>query len=195
MVKNTPYRPNSTAFGLRICSTLDQLRRFRLGPSHSTNQISVTSVCTNRYSTHSSALILKKIYSMPLLLLHRQERDHAQIRTNQRRRCQYRGYNCRTALDQLSKQHRKLPQGSLSLYIMYAGSAIVPSMSSHEAHPRLTATGKRIVGVAVGRFGQCFSPTKRRPKIMGENRQALHYQCNPNINLKKKRIFLHVTLL
>ena len=110
------------------------------------------------------------------ILLHRQERNLAQICTNQRCHCQYRGYSCRTALDQLSKRHRKLPQGSLSPYIMYAGSEIVPSMSLHEAHPRSTATGRRIVGVAIGRFGQRFSPTKRRPKIMGENRQALHYQ-------------------
>ena len=137
-----------------ICSTLDQLRRFRLGPSHSNNQISVTSECTNRYS---SALILKKVYRIPLLLLHRQERDHAQIRTNQCRRCQYRGYNCRTALDQLSKRRRKLPQlGKPFTLHNVRGLSIVPSLSSREAHPRSTATGKRRVGVAVGRFGQRF---------------------------------------
>ena len=82
--------------------------------------------------------------------------DHAQICMNQRRRCQYRGYNCHTALNQLSKRRRKLPQGSLSPYIIYTGSAIIPSMSSHEAHPRSTATGRRIDGVAVGLFGQRF---------------------------------------
>ena len=123
-------------------------------------------MCMNRYSTHSSALILKKVYHIPLLLLHRQEHNLAQIRTNQRLRCQYRGYNCHTALDQLSKRRRKLPQGSLSPYIMYAGSAIVLSMTSHEAHPKLTATGKRIVGVAVGHLGQRFSPTKRQLRII-----------------------------
>ena len=137
-------RPNNTFQCIwSICSSLDRLRHFRLGPSQSTNQISVTSVCTNCNSTHSSAIILKKVYRIPLLLLHHQEYDLAQIRTNQRRSCQYRGYNCRTALDQLSKRRRKLPQGSLSPYIMYAGSAIVPSMTSREAHPRLTATGRR----------------------------------------------------
>ena len=98
MVKKTPYRPNNA-----ICSTLDQLRRFWLGLSHSKLLISVTLECTNRYSTHSCAPILKKVYRIPLLLLHRQERDHAHIHTNQHRRCQYRGYNCRTALNQLSK--------------------------------------------------------------------------------------------
>ena len=65
-----------------------------------------------------------------------------------------------STLDQLSKQRRKLSQGSLSPYIMYAGSAIVPSMTSREAHLSSTATGNCIVGVAVGRFGQRFSPTK-----------------------------------
>ena len=99
------------------------------------------------------------------ILLHCQERNLAQICTNQRCHCQYQGYSCHTALDQLSKRHRKLPEGSLSPYIMYAGSAIVPSMTSREAHPRSTATGRRIVGVAMGHFGQRFSPTKRRPKI------------------------------
>ena len=168
-----------------MCSTLDQLRRFRLGPSHSTNQISVTSVCTNCYSTHSSALILKKVYCIALLLLHHQECDHAQIRMNQRRRCQYRGYNCHTALDQLSKRRRKLPQGSLSPYIMYAGSAIIPSMSSREAHPRSTATGKRIVGVAVGHYGQRFSPTKQRPKIT----KKIDKPYRPTLPIKSKYEF------
>ena len=97
-------------------------------------------------STHSSTQILKKVYH---ILLHHQECDLAQICTNQRRCCQYRGFSCRTALDQLSKQCRKLPQGSLSPYIMYAGSAIVLSMTSCEAHPRSTTTGRRIVGVAI----------------------------------------------
>ena len=113
----------------------------------------------------------QKVYCIPLLLLHRQERNHVKIRKNQRRRCQYRWYNCHTALDQLSKRSRKLPQGSLSLYIMYAGSAIVPSTSSREAHPRSIVTGRRIVGVAIGRFRQCFSPTKWWPKITKKIRQ------------------------
>ena len=60
----------------------------------------------------------QKVYTV--ILLHRQERDLAQISTNQRRRCQYRGYSCRTALDQLSKRCRKLLQGRLSPSDEYA---------------------------------------------------------------------------
>ena len=132
---------------------------------------SVQVILLTKYRSHRRVRIAQhsqqcansqKVYR---ILLHHQERHLAQICTNQRRCCQYRGYNCCTALDQLSKRRRRLPQGNLSPYIMYAGSAIVPSMTSREAHPRSTATGRRIVGVAIGRFGQRFSPTKRWPII------------------------------
>ena len=138
---------------------------------------------------HLSSIVY---FSQQLQVVSFLERDLVQIRTNQHRRCQYRGYNCRTALDQLSKRCRKLSQGSLSPYIMRAGSAIVPSMTSREAHPRSTATWRRIVGVAVGHFGQHFSPTKRWPKLLKK-------LISPTLPMKSKyeflkRIVLHVTL-
>ena len=158
---------------------------------------SVRVILLTKYRSHQCVRIAQhsqqcaKFQKVDRSLLHRQERNLAQICTNQRCRCQYRGYSCRTALDHLSKRRRKLPQGSLSPYIMYAGSAIVPSMSSREAHPRSTATGRRIVGVAIGRFGQRFSSTKRRPKITKKIDKP--YTTN-DIQIRIEKIFLHVTL-
>ena len=40
-----------------------------------------------------------------------------------------------------SQQCKKLPQGSLSAYIMYAGSSMVPLMTLRENHPRSIVTG------------------------------------------------------
>ena len=55
-----------------------------LAPSKSFSNTGLIGVYES-LSTHSSALILRKVYHIPLLLLHRQERDLAQIyyaRTN-----------------------------------------------------------------------------------------------------------------
>ena len=111
---------------------------FSAQSSNFTNQIMVK-LCRIVNCIHSSTLILETVYRISLLLLQCPECDLTQVCTNQRRRCQYQGYSCRTALDQLSKQRRKLSQGSLSPYIMYtcSSSAIISSMTSREALPQI----------------------------------------------------------
>ena len=105
------------------------------------------------FSTHSSALILKRstvsCFIAKSAILHKYARTNV-VAVN---------IEGIAAVQHLisSPSDVRSYQGSLSPYIMYAGSAIVPSMLSREAHPRSTATGRRIVGVAIGRFGQRFT--------------------------------------
>ena len=71
-----------------------------------------------------------------------------------------------------------LAQALLAGVAMEMNQSLKLCLPTRDPHPRLTATGIRIVGVTIGRFGPRFSPTKRRQKISKKNRQALHYQWN-----------------
>ena len=92
-----------------MCSTLDRLRRFGLGLSHCTNQISVTLVCMNCYSTHSSApmleyrptVFLRSWFTSNSTILRKYTQTNV-VDVN------IEGGNCRTALDQLSKRCKQL---------------------------------------------------------------------------------------
>ena len=53
---------------------------------------------------------------LPLLMLHRREHHLAQVRSNQRRFSKYWGCSCRTALDQLSKRYKWLPDCTAKVY-------------------------------------------------------------------------------
>ena len=139
-------------------------------------------MCTNRYSTHSSVLILKMVYHTPLLLLHRQEILHK--------------INMHEPMVNIegiaAVQHLISSLSDVGSYhIMYTGSAIVPLMTSREAHPRSTPTIRRIVEVAIGLLDSVFIH-KMTAKFF-ENLQALHYQGDPHM-IFLKSIFLHVTL-
>ena len=137
------------------------------------NQISVTSVCTNRSEFTAVRQILKKVFS---ILLHRQEHDLAQIRINQHRRCQYRGYSCRTALDELSKRCTKLPQGSLSPYIMYAGFCNRTFDDVTWNPSQIDRNRKTNSGSGNRPFWTAFFTHKTTAKNYQKNWQALHYQ-------------------
>ena len=92
-----------------------------------------------------------------------------------------------TAVQHLISSPNDVPQGSFSPYIMYAGSAIVPS---REAHPRSTATGKRIVGVAVV-SDSVFHPQKDGKK----STSPTQFQVNVHVTLPLKGRDMHFILI
>ena len=187
------YRPNALKWPM--CSTSDHLRCFRLGPSHSSNQTSVTLVCANHYSTHSSALILKRstvflcsCFTAKSAILRKYTRIDV-IDVNMEGIA---AYSTRSPLQtnvgcyhSVASHYTQCTQAQ-GLPCPFNDVTWSPSRPSPA---RSTATGRQIMGVAVGHFGRFFTH-KTMAKSYEKYQWTVHYQ-----NMKKEKNYMIPSLL